>query len=376
MPLLIHDEPTAGGFVAGGFEPEDAWDYCVIGCNELGVPGRSMETATATSGTILYINILTEMLLAQPEPDAISGMDDLMGRYREAMRKRLRKSRRGWLERRPQMAARVPTPFTSALMRGCACRGEDLLTGMVYQVPSYYERGLTNAVNALSAIERCVYLDHAFKLGELVDALRDNFAGERGASIRAQLRAGAKWGNDDDRADRWALAVIGMRETVLAEVDREFGDRTHSVCHVVRSLHHVDGRRLGATPDGRPGFTPVADSIGAETGTLSGGPTAVLNSVRKIDAARYYRGGYNLNITLPVTGTTPEIVRALTDGFFEKGGQELQVNCLDATALREARAHPERYPDLVVRVAGFSARFVDLSEVEQKELIERAEHCA
>jgi formate C-acetyltransferase len=100
--------------------------------------------------------------------------------------------------------------------------------------------------------------------------------------------------------------------------------------------------------------------------------TAVLGDVLTVDAARHYPGGYNLNVTLP-SGTSVEDIRALAEGFFGEGGQELQVNCLDAAQLRVARSHPEAHRGLVVRVAGLSARFVELSRVEQDELIRRAE---
>jgi len=164
-----------------------------------------------------------------------------------------------------------------------------------------------------------------------------------------------------------------MRERVLDEVDAAFGHAPHVVCHVVRSLHHFDGRRIAASPDGRRAWTPVADSIGAQAGTARAGPTATLNSVLKLNAARHYRGGYNLNLTLSRRTTTVEMLAALVESFFARGGQELQVNCFDVETLRAARQCPEQHGDLVVRVAGFSTRFVDLSTVEQEELIARAE---
>ena len=164
-----------------------------------------------------------------------------------------------------------------------------------------------------------------------------------------------------------------MRERALDEIDARYGDSLHMVCHVVRSLHYLDGKRIAASPDGRFAWTPVADSIGAQTGTAMAGPTAVLNSVAKLDAARNYRGGYNLNLTLSRASTTPDSLLPLIETFFASGGQELQVNCFDAETLRAARETPERYGDLIVRISGFSTRFVDLSSVEQEELIERAE---
>jgi formate C-acetyltransferase len=204
----------------------------------------------------------------------------------------------------------------------------------------------------------------------LVEAMANDFEDR---SVQSRLLAAPKWGNDDSRVDRWAQALVDMRERVLDEVDAAYGHPPHFVCHVVRSLHYFDGRRIAASPDGRRAWTPVADSIGAQAGTARGGPTATLNSVQKLDAARYYRGGYNLNVTLSRRATTAETLAALVESFFGRGGQELQVNCLNGETLRAAQRCPEQHGDLVVRVAGFSARFVDLSAVEQEELIARAE---
>lgn len=370
MPLLVNDTATAQGFLNAGVPPEDAWDYCVIGCNELGIPARSAESATAFGGTIQYLELLNQTLLEHPEPDAIQEMPQLLARLEATLRRRAVAMRRGAEERKQRAAASVPTPFTSALMRGCVRRGLDMRLGMDYHLPGLYERGLTNAANALAAIEQLVFRERLLSMSELLAAMRTNF---QDGTVRTRLLAAPKWGNDDDRADRWALELVALRERVLDEVDAQFGGRPHMACHVVRSLHHLDGRRIAASPDGRLAWSPVADSIGAQTGTARAGPTAVLRSVLKLDVARHYRGGTNLNLTLRKREATPEALLGLIEGFFGEGGQELQVNCFDAATLRAAREHAERHGDLVVRVAGLSARFVDLSPAEQQELIDRAE---
>ena len=370
MPLLIHDAPTAQGFIGAGVAAKDAWEFCVIGCNELGIPGRCTETATARAGTIQYIALLNETLLNHPDPGAIEDMSALLACLEDIMLVRAVDMRRRGQQHKQRAAECVPTPFTSALMHGCIRRGRDLLVGMDYHLPGLYERGLVNAANALAAIEQVVFTHAELSLPELVQSMRADF---QDGSTRERLLSAPKWGNDDDRADRWALELVAMRERVLDRVDAQCGDPGHTVCHVVRSLHHLDGQRIAASPDGRLAHTPVADSVGAQAGTAQRGPTAMLRSVLKLDAARNYRGGYNLNLTLLRAGTTPAAVLALIETFFGQGGQELQINCLDAAVLRAARERPEEYADLVVRVAGFSTRFVDLADAEQQELIARAE---
>lgn len=375
MPLLIHDDPTARGFTAVGVDEEDAWEYCVIGCNELGIPGRSVESATATSGTVQYLALLNEVLLEHSDPNAIEDVDTLLALLEAHMRDRVSTMRERGIAHRQRVAREMPMPLTSALMRGCIRRGQDFMVGMRYHLPNCYERGLVNTVNALAAIDEVVFRAREVTMAELAATLRRDFEGSE--DLRARLRAAPKWGNDEPKVDRWAEVLLAMRERILDEVDARTGSAPHLVCHVVRSLHYFDGWRIGASPDGRRAWTPVADSVGAEMGTADAGPTGVLNSVAKLCPVRYYRGGTNLNLTLPgAEWEQPEQLETLVsmvETFFAQGGQELQVAVFDAETLREARDHPDRYGDLLVRVAGFNARFVDLAPVEQEELIRRAE---
>lgn len=368
-PMLVSDGPTANGLVQAGVAPKDAWEYCVIGCNEIGIPGRSALSAMPSGGTIEYLGVLTDVLMHHPCPERIAGPGDLLPLMEATVFGRLLAMRRAEREHRRSAVRRVPTPFTSSLMQCCIERGRDLLTGMRYMLPCVYERGLTNAANALAAIEQVVFEQQAVTLSELVTHLAGNWPQD---PVHRRFCAAPKVGTDDPRADRWVHALLDMRENALGQVDRICGDPAHLCCHVVRSLHRLDGARVDASPDGRRAGEPLCDSIGAVAGTAVRGSTAVLNSALTIDACRYYRGGYNLNLTLDKVTSTPRTIEALAESFLRRGGQELQVNCLDVAELRRAQVDPQRYQDLVVRIAGFSARFVDLSRAEQDELIARA----
>ncbi len=369
MPLLIGDGPTAQGFIEAGCTPEDAWDYCVIGCNELGIPGRSCESAMALCGSVPYVRCLSETLTAHPDLDSIADMDALLGLYEQRLRASLGQLRKWGEAHRLRLAEECPTPFTSALMTGCIEQGKDLLVGEKYQLAGTYERGLTNAANALLALSELVFKERQISLSQVAEALRDDFSDE---ALRLLLHSRGRWGRDEETADVWALRLIELRERLLDELDVQYG-RRHVVCHVVRSLHRLDGLHLAASPDGRRAGEPLSDSIGPALGVSPAGPTGLLASVLKLDAARYYRGGYNLNLTLDGAVASPEVVLALAEGFFTAGGQELQVQCLDPALLREAQQQPNLHQGLVVRIAGFCARFVDLSRTEQDELLARAD---
>ncbi|MFP4141149.1 MAG: pyruvate formate lyase family protein [Phycisphaerae bacterium] len=367
MPLLVSDEPTVAGFTRHGVRPADAWEYAVIGCNELGIPGK-LSTSAVAVGTINYLECVTTAMSAGNPP---SDLEELLARAQECMEHDLQESARWKLHRMEETAIQRPSPLTSALMVGHAAAGCDVMQQQAYRLFGQYERGLSDAANALAALEDICgggKLDFA----DVAQAMQMNFAGP-GESIRDRLCSGPKWGNDDERADVWALRLIQLRRQAMRAVGQRLGTGEHLACHVVRSLHHVDGRRIPASPDGRLAGQPVCDSIGAVAGTADEGPTALLNSVLKIDAPHAYPGGTNLNLTLTPATARPAALGALIEAFFSDGGQELQVNTLSADELREAQRHPEKHRDLVVRVAGLNAIFVKLARAEQDEIIARAE---
>jgi formate C-acetyltransferase len=218
MPSLIGDEQTVSGFIQAGIPEKDAWNYCVIGCNELGIPGKLADSAT---GPLLNdAAILNETLLPVADPDSISGMEELMRLIEKRMKEYLTPRLRGQMKARARAAEVVPTPFTSALMDGCVKRGQDMHAGMEYSRPALYERGFTNVVNALAAIEHVVFETKSLTLSQLVEALKGNFQDQ---SIRAMLLRAPKWGSDDDRADRWASAWLEMRDRITRRGEDELG---------------------------------------------------------------------------------------------------------------------------------------------------------
>jgi len=368
MPLLVNDEQVAPALVEAGVAPEDAWGYCIVGCNELGIPGRACQCgSTMGFGHQNDVGVLDNVM--RTDAASMTCTEDLLGAYEKTVEETAEKGLAARHKQVTRLADVVPFCFCSALCHGCVEKGDDLLRAMPYSdIYGFYVIGTANAVNALAAVEAEVFGNGGRSLADYVTGID-----EGDAALLERIAAAPKWGNDDDRADRWALALNRARDRALRRVSGRHQLPPFAVCHVVRSLHHFYGAPLGPTPDGRRAGEPLGDSIGAVQGTARNGPTATLNSVLKLDAKRWYSGVYNLNITLPAGQASPGVVRSLMEAFFADGGQELQFNVLDAERLRDAKKHPERYRDLVVRIAGLNARFVELSELEQDELIRRAE---
>lgn len=368
MPMLIGDRETVQGLVNAGIEEEDAWNYCVIGCNELGVPGKLMFLACYISGLKILDNIIKD----DHSLSTISSMNNIIALMKKEFKRSLKNSIENYHKRWDIYRENGPTPFTSALMDNCIKFGQDMHNHLEYDVLNTVERGFTNLVNSLTAIEKLVFSDKEISFSELVKALKNNFKNQE--DLKYKLEACRIWGEDSERANKWAQSWMKIREQEKLRIIKEKGIPVKLSCHLVRSLHYVEGESLGATPDGREARKPLADSIGAQGGVSSQGPTANLRDVMNLNASKYWTGGYNFNLTLPPTSTDEEYQKnlALIETFFDHGGQELQINIIDSYTLKDARKNPEKYPNLMVRIAGFNALFTHLSDIEQEEIIERA----
>lgn len=373
MPLLVGDEQTAKGLINIGVRERDAWNYAVLGCNELGIPGKMIFQVTSFN----EVTPLRKALLDSGDSSFNSVNDIILstiGYAKTGFRSNIMNS----IEYRATQAQAYPTPFTSSLMDQCLESGTDLALKTEYPFLNLRSIGFTNLVNSLAAIDWVVFQKRQASLEEIKNAIENNYEDED--LLRKKLLDAPKWGNDNEYVDNFALDWLKYRRQILTELESELDCPKLIEELVVRSLHHVDGKNIGATPDGRYAGSPVCDSVGAQQGTQKEGPTALLNSVCKMNPAIYWPGGYNLNITFPLLKSKDEVlsekIRILVDTFFSNGGQELQINSLDEAMLLDAISNPEKYPFLMVRIAGFNGYFTELSEVEQLEMTQRARSCS
>jgi formate C-acetyltransferase len=269
------------------------------------------------------------------------------------------------------------TPLTSCFFDGCIDQARDLTAGTKYNILSCGGTSFANAVDCLAAVREIVYDKQQATLEEVAAACAANFQGHE--RLRAKLRAAPKHGNDDPRLDEIIRLVERLRDEPMKEICRDPRDGSRfGNSHVVRSGAVTAGYGTPATPDGRLAGTPVANSVAVSAGCERSGPTATLNSVCKLNAAKSWQCAYQVNIRfhagIIADDTQREKLRAMVNVYFQKGGQELQINAVDTATLRAAQKDPDQYRDLVVRVAGFSEFFVNLTPDMQEEIIARAEH--
>ena len=269
----------------------------------------------------------------------------------------------------------MPAPFLSLLIDDCIACGKDYHDGGARYNTSYIQGvGLGSITDELSAIKYHVFEGKTLAMDDLLAALADNFAGEE--SLRQTLlHKTPRYGNDDDRADEVMRSVF---EAYYHAVDGRKNTRggEYHINLLPTTVHVYFGSVTGAMPDGRRAWEPLSEGVSPVQGADRRGPTAVLKSVAKMDHAR--TGGTLLNQKF-----TPALLQDdddldklvyLVRAYFRLDGHHIQFNVVDAATLRAAKQNPDQYRSLIVRVAGYSDYFCNLSEALQDEIIARTEH--
>jgi len=269
----------------------------------------------------------------------------------------------------------LPAPFLSLLIDDCITKGKDYHDGGARYNTSYIQGvGLGTMTDVLSSLKYNIFDKKHVRMKDLLKALKNNFNGDEPLRQRL-LNKTPKYGNDDDYAD-------GIMRTIFEAYYQEVVGRPNAkgglyqINLLPTTVHVYFGRVIGATPDGRKASDPLSEGISPVQGTDRQGPTAVIKSASKMDHLR--TGGTLLNQKF-----TPHIL-ADDDGidklahlirsYFKMDGHHIQLNVVSADTLREAQKHPEKYRDLIVRVAGYSDYFVDVGVDLQNEIIKRTEH--
>ena len=274
-----------------------------------------------------------------------------------------------WYGRSPM----CPLPYLSALYHGTI----DAAVDMVYESYPIKEKGLmigtaTEAINSLAAIKKVVYDEKQYSLSDVVQACADNYQTPEQSVMRHVLWNAPKWGNDDDFVDAIAKDLLGFCLTQATAYETASGGKQLGGIH---QPHPVPtGAALMATPEGRYAGAPVAVTLTPESGTMQNGPTAALLSASKLCSfdvqwnfcvmVNYYSSVFE--------GTGgKEVFKTLLRTYFEQGGMQHQPNVLNVEDLKAAQREPEKYKDLIVRLWGVSAHFVDLPKELQDEMIAR-----
>jgi pyruvate-formate lyase len=264
-------------------------------------------------------------------------------------------------------------PLMSLFISDCLAKAKDVCAGGArYNLTGCVVGGLPNVVNSLGAIRECVFEKKTMSMAELIQALRSNFEGSD--TLRRKLLDSPKWANDNESVDELAGDLADRLYAELAPRRNPRGGRWQLALYTFITNHWM-GNACGASADGRLARQLLTRNLDPTWGTDRKGPTAVLNSLGHIDFSTSPDGS-SLNLRFDPAMFRQAEGREKFIGFLKSfvdlGVMEMQITVVDTETLLDARAHPELYPWLMVRVAGYSARFIELSPEEQEEVIRRS----
>jgi formate C-acetyltransferase len=386
MPSLVNFDELTLSMLDKGVTLEDAWRYgCVNGCVEPCVQGKE---DMASGG---YINLAKCLELAlnsgvnpitgrqigpkTEDPRNFTKFDDLIEAFKKQLQHAINLKVVYDNIARQVYAEFCPVPFTSMLIDDCIERGRDYHDGGAhYNIPLACGVGIGTVANSLAAIKKLVFEEKTINMATLVEALAKNFEGYE--QLRQVLiNKAPKYGNDDEYTDYLAREVLDLFCAMLKKHHNRYG--VPYTANIIPTTTHIYfGDLTGATPDGRRAREPLSEGASPVQGTDTNGPTAVIKSVAKLNHAKC--SGVLLNMKFhPMALNGEDRLRKfakLIRTFFELGGHHVQFNVVSAETLRDAQKHPEKYRDLIVRVAGYSDYFVRLSKELQDEIISRTEH--
>lgn len=308
-------------------------------------------------------------------PLSFSGFEELMGAFRKQLEYFLGIKMNGNKIIDRLYATYIPVPFLSLLIDDCITNALDYNRGGARYNTSYIQGvGLGSITDSLTAIKYHVFDRKTISMGGMLDAIAGNFT-DYPEFRHELLYTTPKYGNDEDYADVHAIQVFEM---FFSLVDGKPGYKENSVFRInmlPTTSHVYFGIVIGATPDGRKAGMPLSEGISPFQGMDKKGPTSVIKSAAKIDHSK--TGGTLLNQKFsPDFFESQESIIKLTKlirSYFKLGGHHIQFNVVNSKTLRDAQKHPERYQDLIVRVAGYSDYFNDLGTDLQDEIIRRTE---
>lgn len=387
-PNFYNDKSYIPWLLDFGVPLADARNWCITGCVHAGISGKS-----GFGGGVAWLNMGKCLEVAFN-----NGVDPRTGKkvglptgYLEEFKTfdevvgAIKKQGKYLIDRNIHLKAPLtshlseiaPVLFSSTFIEDCVKRGKSSNQdgGALYTFNPVNAVGIIDIADSLAAIKKCVFEDRSITLSELKEALEANFSGKE--KIRQLLLSAPKFGNDIDEVDyiardlyQWLVEVATQRE------DRIYGTKYISGPYSV-GAHGALGKRVGALPSGRLAGSPLADGSASPCqGMDTSGPTAVINSVGKIDWLPHYCNVHNMKFHPSAFKKKEDLEKLMylikTD--FDYGSKHIQFNVIEKETLLDAQKHPENHRDLLIRVAGYSAFFVELEKGVQDDVIRRTEH--
>lgn len=384
MPSIYNDEIVCPALEGLGIPPRDSHLYCMNGCNQIDIMGKSH--MGLEDGEVCFLKCLEYALLdgwcsvselqrSLRTGDAanFTSFEQVMDAYNRQIRYITDIALSMSWKSQQVYAEHAPNPFRSCVIQGCIERGIDYKNGgPLYGHGQILIEGLADTADSLAAVKKVVFEDKAFTMAELVAALRANFEGYE--ELHRALVACPKFGNGDEYVDSIAAEIFkSFSEYLLTRHTFRGGIYGSGLSTFNRAAAY--GSCVGAMPNGRRrGDSLMADSISAVPGNDVNGPTAVVRSCISYDQT-LAKSGFIMQIKLDKKLISDDTGKAalieLCKTYLFNGGQNITINVLDQEELLDAMKNPEAHRDLIVRVGGYSAHFISLSKGLQENILAR-----
>jgi len=384
---FYNDDVIIPALVKSGYSLDDARDYVLIGCVE---PTGQGNAFSATGRMFMNLPGVLELTLNNGYSNLSKGYDGLQtgdpstfrsfDEFFEAFKKQLKYN--------VELCVKIAKigdeeaikyfqhPFTSAFIGNCLEQGKDYVCGGAkYNFSSITGYGFATLVDSLYNIKKVAFEEQQMSLAEFIEILNSNFVNHEDLRQRL-INKYPKWGNDIVEIDQFAIELWDLFTQEVAKHAPLRGGR-YSAGAYSMGIHVMEGFFTRPSADGRKAMEPISNSLSPVNRVEKNGLTAILNSVAKLNY-EHATNGVAVNIRMhPQNLNTEEGIEKLyflLKGYFEKGGMQIQPNVVSTETLRDAQQHPENYPDLIVKVGGYNATFVDLGTPIQNDIIDRLEH--
>lgn len=361
FPQYSNDDVVIPGLIDLGYAPEDARNYTVAACWEFIIPGAGMDipNIAAVNFPKLVNDCVKRHLAGCADFDAFRAAfcTDLNALCRDILN-----------STRPLRM--IPAPFLSVLMDGCMERGQDISLGGRYNNYGFHGVGLSTAVDSLYAIRRCVFEEKTHSVQQMIDLIDGAASGETQQYVRYEL---PKMGADDDGVNEMAVWLLRVWGEAVAPLRNERGGRVRAgTGSAMFYLWHAG--KIGGTPGGHRAGEAFGANYAPQLFVQGCGPLSVIRSFTAPDLQQVINGGpltMEFHASIFRDEESLRKVALLVKAFVDEGGHQMQLNTVDLEVLRDAQRHPEEHKNLIVRVWGWSAYFVELDEEFQNHVMAR-----
>lgn len=381
FPLLYNDDVNVPAVQKAFNIPlTEAEQYVPFGCGEYVIDGKSLGTPSGVINLLkaLEVTIFDGYDIVARRPtgiqtgdfEAFGSFDDFFEAYKKQLYYFIEKLAEQEALEYAVAGKEAAFLFTSLLYVRCLKVGKPILDGGVQYLGGTLEiYGVTNASDSLLAIKELVFERKEISPANLKARLECNFDGYD--RERNRLLNVPKYGNDLSQADEIYLKLHRYVCATTQSMAARFGLHSYLVVNINNSANTILGRKTAASADGRLAFTSMANGNAATPGMDKSGITAYLNSIARPEAELHAGYVQNLKFMPELFNDHFDKARALIKSYFKMGGTQLMINVVNNADLRRAMEHPEEFPNLIVRVGGFSARFIDLDRDVQLEILSR-----